>query len=426
MVGDAVRGQTIWGYINAFAGAVTALLAPFLGAIADKVGRRKPWIGAIVVMMCPAILLLWFAVPGSADVGIATVAIALAIASTGYAFSEVFHNAMLPSVAPYSRIGTLSGVGLALGNSASLLILLFMLYAFALPASGQLDWPWLPDVVMFGLDTGLFEHDRISAPISALWMLVFSLPLFLFTPDQQGTGTPARQAIREGLDDVWQTFRHLRQHKNVATYLVARMFYNDGNSAIMTFGMIYSAGVFGWGGVERILVALLLMIFAVAGGLIGGRLDDAFGSKRAIVVAVFGSCVGVLLAVSITPTTIGFIPFEGLDEPVWGFAYFRTLPELLYVATTILFALFITSASANSRTMLARIAPEGQMTKFFGLYALSGQVTAFIAPLMVAIFTDLFVSQRAGLASILVLLIAGLVMMAWVRESRESQLQEQS
>ena len=85
-----------------------------------------------------------------------------------------------------------------------------------------------------------------------------------------------------------------------------------------------------------------------------------------------------------------------------------------------------TSASANSRTMLARIAPEGQMTKFFGLYALSGQVTAFIAPLMVAIFTDLFVSQRAGLASILVLLIAGLVMMAWVRESRESQLQEQS
>ena len=74
-----MRGQTIWGYINAFAGAVTALLAPFLGAIADKVGRRKPWIGAIVVMMCPAILLLWFAVPGSADVGIATVAIATAM-----------------------------------------------------------------------------------------------------------------------------------------------------------------------------------------------------------------------------------------------------------------------------------------------------------------------------------------------------------
>ena len=108
-----------------------------------------------------------------------------------------------------------------------------------------------------------------------------------------------------------------------------------------------------------------------------------------------------------------------MDVPVWDFAFFRTLPEILYVLVSVLFALFITSAYANSRALLARIAPEAEMTKFFGLYALSGQVTTFIAPLMVAFFTR-FYGNQAGFGSVLILLIAGFVLMFWVKETRES------
>jgi UMF1 family MFS transporter len=418
VIGDPIRGQAIWGYINGFAGAITACLAPFLGAIADKVGRRKPWIGAFVIMMFPAIVMLWFTVPGDEGPGILTVAVALAVAGTGSAFSEVFHNAMLPSVVPYQRLGALSGLGLSLGNAGALVILVAMLYGFALPASGLLHWSFLPDHVLFGLDTSTFQHDRISAPISAVWLLVFSLPLFMFTPDQRGLGTTAGQAIREGLSDVWHTVRRLRHYRNIALYLGARMLFNDGKVAIMTFGMIYASGVFGWGGAERLLVGVFLTVFAVIGGLVGGRLDDIVGSKKAILFTIGGNAIALTVAVSITPTTVLFIPFEGLSEPVWDFAYFRTLPEILYLLTSVLFALFITSAYANSRTMLARIAPETEMTKFFGLYALSGQVTTFIAPIMVAFFTDFFVSQRVGMASILILLLAGLVLMFGVKEER--------
>ncbi len=417
VVGDPIRGQAIWGYINGFAGAVTACLAPFLGAIADKVGRRKPWIAAFVVMMTPAILLLWYAVPGEEGPGILMVAIALAVAGTGFAFSEVFHNAMLPSIVPYPRLGALSGLGLSLGNGGALIILAFMLYAFALPASGLLEWSFLPDQVMFGLDTATFEHDRISAPITAVWLVLFSLPLFLFTPDQGSRGNAA-QAVREGLRDVWRTVQRLRDYRNIALYLAARMLFNDGKVAIMTFGMIYASGVFGWGGAERLLVGIFLTVFAVLGGFIGGLLDDAVGSKKAILFTIGGNTIALAAAVSITPTTIFFIPFEGLSEPVWDFAYFQTLPEIVYVLISVLFALFITSAYANSRTMLARIAPQEEMTKFFGLYALSGQVTTFVAPIMVAFFTDFFVSQRIGFASIIVLLAAGFVMMFWVEEKR--------
>jgi UMF1 family MFS transporter len=418
VIGDPIRGQAIWGYINGFAGAVTACLAPFLGAIADKVGRRKPWIGAFVLMMFPAILLLWFTVPGEEGPGIITVAVALAVAGTGFAFSEVFHNAMLPGIVPYPRLGALSGLGLSLGNAGALFILVFMLYAFALPASGLLDWAFLPDQVLFGLDTASFEHDRISAPIAAVWLLLFSLPLFMFTPDQAASGTSARQAIQEGLSDVWRTARQLKHYKNIALYLGARMLFNDGKVAIMTFGMIYASGVFGWGGAERLLVGVFLTVFAVIGGLVGGWLDDLVGSKRAILFTIGGNAIALVVAVSITPTTVLFISFAGLDEPVWSFAYFQTLPEIIYVLTSVLFALFITSAYANSRTMLARIAPEAEMTKFFGLYALSGQVTTFIAPIMVAFFTAFFVSQRIGFASVLILLVTGFVMMFWVREER--------
>jgi UMF1 family MFS transporter len=424
VIGDPVRGQAVWGYINGFAGIVTASLAPFLGAIADKVGRRKPWIGAFVTIMAPAIVLLWYAVPGEAGPGILTVAVALAIAGTGSAFSEVFHNAMLPSIVPYQRLGWLSGLGLSLGNGGALVILVAMLYAFALPAAGTFDWAFLPSAPLFGLDPGTFEHVRIAAPIAAVWVVAFSVPLFLFTPDQKGSGTSAREAVRQGLADVWNTLRRLRHYRNVAIYLGARMLFNDGKVAIMTFGMIYASGVFGWGGAERLLVGIFLTVFAIAGGLIGGVLDDRFGSRSAIIFTIAGNCVALLAAISITPTSLFFIEFDGLDRPVWDFAFFRTIPELAYLAISVLFALFITSAYANSRTMLARIAPETEMTKFFGLYALSGQVTTFVAPIVVAFCTDVFDSQRVGFGSILVLLGAGLVMMLWVKEERAAPAPE--
>jgi UMF1 family MFS transporter len=159
-------------------------------------------------------------------------------------------------------------------------------------------------------------------------------------------------------------------------------------------------------------------VFAVMAGVIGGWLDDAFGSKRAIVFTIGGNMVALFAAISITPHSMFFIEMEGLDEPVWDFPFFRTLPEIVYLLISVLFALFITSAYANSRAMLARIAPEAEMTKFFGLYALSGQVTTFVAPILVAFCTGYFDSQRAGFASILVLLGSGLALMPFVKEER--------
>jgi len=415
VVGDPVRGQAIWGYINGIAGAAIAVMAPFLGAIADLGGTRKPWIAAFTLIMVPAMALLWFALPADGGIGVMGVAVAIVVITIAYEFSAVFHNSMLPSIAPHARIGFLSGLGLALGNLGGLLILIFMLVFFTLP--GNVPWGFIPDTPLFGLDQALFQDSRISGPVAAVWLAVFSLPLFAFTPDAARTAIGAWEAMQRGVARVWQTLTRLKHYRNVATYLGARMLYNDGKTAVLIFGGVYAAGVFGWGTLEMLIYGIVLSVFAVVGGLLGGWLDDAFGSKAAIMTSIGGTSLGLVLAVSITPTELFFQPYES-PGPILPMPFFNTLPEVLYLGVVIIVAIFITAAYANSRTMLARIAPATMMTEFFGLYALSGTATAFVAPLLVGLSTELFASQRAGFASILLLLLSGLAVMTFVHEKR--------
>jgi UMF1 family MFS transporter len=417
VVGDPVQGQIIWSRINGRAGIVTALFAPLLGAIADSGGRRKPWIAVFVAIMAPTSWLLWYALPNQAGLSVTWIGFMLIANSAAFEYSAVFHNAMLPSIAPRSRVGFLSGLGLALGNAASLLILVFMLWGLSLP--GSVDWWFVPSHALFGLDTSAHEQDRITGPIAAVWLLLFALPLFLFTPDRAAGSIGPIAAVRAGLRQLWHTLMSLRSYRNVAMYLVARMAFNDGQNAVLVFGGIYAAGVFGWDSLTMTMFGIILSVFAVVGGFVGGWLDDHLGSKRAILVSIGGTSLGLVLAVSITPDELFFtIPWDRAAPKVWSLPFFATVPELLYIGVVTLIAVFITAAYANSRTMLARIAPPEKMTEFFGIYSLSGTSVTWIGAYSVGWFTGLFQSVRIGFASILLFMLLGLGLMALVREER--------
>jgi len=157
----------------------------------------------------------------------------------------------------------------------------------------------------------------------------------------------------------------------------------------------------------------------VFGGIFGGWLDDTLGSKRALLVSIGGTSLGLVLAVSMTPDELFFvIPWDRAAPKVWSLPFFNTVPELLYIGVVTLIAVFITAAYANSRTMLARIAPPEMMTEFFGIYSLSGTSVAWIGSFTVQAFTNAFHSQRIGFASILIFMVLGLVGMTFVREER--------
>ena len=418
VVGDPVRGQAIWGNINSIAGFIIACFGPILGAIADTGGRRKPWLIGFVSVMVPAIFALWWALPGGQGLGIYQIAALFIVVSVAFSFTEVFHNSMLPAVAPHERIGFLSGLALAMANAGALLILCFMLYAFMLP--GHVDWSFIPDKALFGLDVSAHENSRISGPITAIWLFVFTLPILFFTPDVKPTRKiNKRKAVVDGMKRVFKTVQQVKHYRNVATYLIARMFFNDGQTAVLIFGGVYAAGVFKWDALTLTIYGIILSIFAVGGGFFGGWLDDKFGSKRAILTSIGGTSIGIVLAVSMTPTSmLFFIPYDPASAPIWDLPFFRTAPELAYLVVVLVVAICITAAYANSRTMLARIAPASKMSEFFGLYALSGTATAFMGPLLVGMATLYFQSQRAGFASILILMIVGLGLMCFVKETR--------
>ena len=424
VIGDPVRGQAAWSFANTIVGICVALLAPLLGAISDRTGPRKPWLATVAFVMSVCCIALWFAMPGArGGLPVNVILLLVVILATCFQFTEVFHSAMLASIATNERIGGLSGFGISTGNLGTLTAMLVMLFGVALPASGVTIGGLLPDKPLFGLDPATNEHNRIAGPVAGVWFLIFIVPLLLWTPDRPATGVSARRAVREGLEQLWLTVKRARRISNVALYLLARMLYTDAKVAILAYSGIYAAGVFGWGLSQLLLFALVLSPFSISGGFIGGWLDNKLGSKRAIQISVGLSCLGMVGAVSTTPHQILFMPYDGsAAEPLWSFPYFQTLPEVVYLGVFMTLAITITAAFCTSRTMMARIAPVSMMSQFFGLYALSGTATSFLGHALVAAFTASFASQRAGFASLIILLLAGFVLMHWVRQERAPEI----
>jgi UMF1 family MFS transporter len=415
VVGDPIQGQALIGYITAAAGFLLAFTAPFLGAIADKDGRRKPWVVGSVILMSVGAFCLWFVEPNNRGLSLSvTIAILFAI-KICFTISEVFHNAMLPSIAPVNRVGLISGLAFSLGNVGGLLLMLFVLFAFSMP--GTQPWDFLPDAPLFGLDQSLHEHNRIVGPLAGFWMLLMTLPVLLFTPDGKASPLPLWQVAKAGVADVIQTIKHVRHYANIARYLLARMFFIDGMVGVLTFGGIYASGTFGWDTTTLLIFGLCSSGSAMIGAYVGGRLDDKLGSIRALQIAIGTSSVVLLTLVSVQPDTILYV-FEVGSEPVWSFPYFSSLPELFYFGTNQVFAMFFVTGLSASRTLMAKISPPEMATQFFGLFALSSTVTAFLAPLLVATMTDFFDSQRIGFASLALLMIIGAIMLLKVKEEQ--------
>jgi len=420
VIGDPVRGQGYWSLTNTLAGVVVGILAPITGAMADRMGRRKPWLVGIAAIMVIACASLWWVMPqGQGGIPIlVTLGLIITLAAC-FSMGEVFHNSMLPSIVNPERIGVLSGLGLAINNLGALIALTAVLGLIALPASDLVNWSFLPAHPLFGLDPANHEHERIAGPIAAAWLLIFHLPLLLWTPDMPSRGITVRKAVGEGFRQLVHTVRCVRQVTNVGVYLLARMLFTDGVVAIIVYAGIYVSGVFKWDVAALLLFGLALTPAGIIGGLLGGFIDARIGSKRAIQISVTGALVTMIIAISITPDQILFVPYDAAAAgPLWSFAYFRTLPEVLYLANFIVLVIFIGAIFSNSRAMMARISPISMMSQFFGLYAVSGWATAFVGHGLVAFFTSTFNSQRAGFASPILLLTVGLIIMFWVREER--------
>ena len=294
LASDPVHGQTLWGYATAAAGFALAILSPLLGSVADATGRMKPWIASSCAILAAGSALLWFAAPGM-GYAIPVALACFAVATIAAEVAAVFNNAMMARLVGPAALGRLSGIGWAVGYAGGLASLLLVLgFMTASPETGTTLLGGQP---IFGFDPKTHAGDRASGPLSAIWLVLFVWPLFLFTPDAQSTGTPAREAVRAGLRNLKTTLGEARARPELGRFLIANMIYQDGLVALFSFGGIYGAGVFGWSTTELGIFGILLTLSGMIGAFAGGFVDDRVGA-RAVILGALGVlvlvCVGIL------------------------------------------------------------------------------------------------------------------------------------
>lgn len=411
IVGDAARGQSLWGFATAAAGIVIALTSPVLGAVADATGRRKPWIATFGVLIVVGASTLWVGKPGDAST-ILPVLAAFAVGSLGVEYATVFNNTMMPLLVPREKIGSLSGLGWAMGYVGGMISLIFALGFLAEnPETGRTLLGYAP---IFGLDAAAREGERAIGPLTALWFVVFVIPLFLFTPDGK-RGKKLLPAIRHGLGSLGATIREARRHRDLGYFLLANMIYTDGLLALFAFGGIYGAGTLGWGTIELGLFGILLTITGTFGAYFGGRLDDRIGAKTVVLgslVILIVCCAGIL---SVSRDTILF--WVHVTPSSSGDGLFASASERLYMALGGLIGMAAGPLQASSRTLLVRLSPADRLAQFFGLFALSGKLTSFMGPFLVATVTALTASQKAGVSVLVLFFLAGGTLLASARIS---------
>lgn len=382
---NEIVGTAQWGHAIAIAGIIVAILSPIFGAIADYEGRCKPWLAFFTILCIVATSLLWFAEPSPNYIYFALTFVVLG--AIGQEVAQVFYNSMLSDIAPRKYIGRYSGWGWGFGYFGGIVCLLISLFVFI---EGKIPW--------VNLNHATAEHVRIVGPFVAGWYLLFGWLIFAFTPDRSSTGHGVLKALRIGLKVLGQTLKKLfhNDHREILKFLLARMIYMDGLNTIFAFGGIYAAGTFGMSFAEVIQFAIAMNICAGLGCIAFAWLDDYRGSKLTILIA---------LAIMIVAGTA--LLFIHSKTQFWIFG--------------MMLSLGVGPIQSASRSLMIRLAPKELITEMFGLFALSGRVTAFIGPWILAYVTLTFASQRAGMGTTLVFLLVGAIGLLFVRPKFDSQ-----
>ncbi|MBO6783906.1 MAG: MFS transporter [Alphaproteobacteria bacterium] len=381
VVGDPARATEMWAVMTGVSALAIALLSPVLGAIADQGRARKPWLAFFSAVMAAGSALLWFAGPTPDDAMLVLLLVGVTVVA--FELSMVFYNALLPNLVPAHWLGRISGWAWGLGYIGGVGGLLLVLFVFV-----QNDTP------PFGLDrsAGALEHVRVSGPVVAVWLLLFCLPLFVWTPDPRGKGLAMGAAVRTGFRELVTTLRNIRSYPQIWRYLLARMLFTDGINTLFAFGGVFAAGTFGMAVEEVIVFGLILNVTAGLGAFLFGWIDDWIGAKRTILIGLAGIVVG-------------------------GVPLLMVESKLAFIVLGSALGIFFGPVQAASRSLMARIIPPGTETEMFGLYALSGKVTAFMGPWLVALVTAATGSQRWGMATVLpFLVVGGILLLVWVRD----------
>ena len=393
------RAQSMWSFGLGFIGVFIGLGAPFLGALADSSGRRIPWIFGFSLLYVVGAFGLWFMLPDGSNLWWGLCAFGLGFIGAEWAL--IFINSQLPSLVSDKGTGEISGSGFAFGYLGGVLALAIMLLLFVEQANGKTLIGLDP---AFGFDAAAREGTRFVGPFTALWFIVFMVPYFLWVRDVPVAGA-AKASVSAALASLGRSLKSLRHNTSLAAYLGSSMLYRDALNGLYSFGGVYAALVLNW---EVTQIGVFGVIGAISAALfswLGGKLDQRFGPKPVIIVAIW-----LLIAVCVVIVSMSREMFFGAP-----LAADSALPDFAFLLCGVFIGGLGGTLQAASRTLMVRHAKPEAPTESFGLYGLTGRATAFLAPTLIGLATMVSGSARLGVSPVIGLFLLGLVLLRWVK-----------
>lgn len=389
--------QSLWSSAQTVAGLIIAFSAPFLGAWADASGRKQPWFLMFIAIAAAASTGIWVLQPDGTGLYLALLLFWVGFVAAEAAFN--LSNAILPSLGEPDEAGKISGGATAFGYWGGVLSLFLMLFFFAENDTGRTLIGLAP---AFGLDAEAREGTRSVGPFIALWLVVFSVPFLLWVRDTPRPGP--RPSIGAVVTRLGNSVRGVFSRPSFGSFLLSSMFYRDALAALYAYGGIYATLVLDWKVVQIGVFGIVAAVSAAILSWVGGFADARFGPKpviKAMIVILIG---------------VGCVIIGMSRESLFGFplAPGSSLPDIIFYVCGAAIGGAGGVLYSASRSMMVRHCTVENAAEAFGLFALTGRATAFLAPALITLFTFWTASNQLGFLPVIFLFAAGYILLAWV------------
>ena len=389
--------QTIWSWGQAIAGLFVAVIGIIAGAYADSTGRRMPWLWAASIVFIFCAWMLWYMVPDGSTIWSSLIIFSIAFIAAELAL--VFTNAVLPSLGEQNDVGKISGNGAALGYTGGILSLFIMLFFF-FDDGGKTFIGLEPGLGL--LDPDKREGTRAVGPLISIWFIIFMVPYFLWVQENKN---PNREGgFGQSMKELKASLLGMLKRPSLFSFMGAQMFYRDALNGLYAFGGVYAVLVLDWGLTQLGIFGILGGVSAALVTWISGKYDRKLGPKPVIYFHVW-----VLIVVSLCIIGMSRTSFYGIVLPDGS-----SLPDIIFYVCGAAIGGSGGGVYAASRSMMVRHTNPNRPTEAFGLFALAGKATAFLAPLLIGVFTYLLNDARLGFSPVIGLFILGLILMRWV------------
>lgn len=372
--------SSLWGYSVSMSMLVIAVVAPTLGALADRNGWHKPMLGLFCLIGCSATALLSLTASGD----YLWAAALFILGNIGFAGGNILYNAYLPLLASPTEIDRLSARGFAYGyiGGGLLLALVFLL---------------ILQHQTFGF-TGAASATRFGFLLTGLWWLLFSIPTFRYLPPTY-KGIPIGQKF--SLKGYFDQFRQLLHYRDLTLFLIAFLCYNDGIQTVITVSAIFAREELQLGQSTIIGCFLMIQFLAMPGALLFGKLADRIGTARAIMLSLIIFTLVCVFAYRMT----GALEFWLLGGVI---------------------AIILGGSQALSRSLFASMVPKHKSAEFFGFFAISSRFASIFGPLLFALVADFSGSSRNSILALGIFFVIGGVLLLLVNVPRGRELAKES